>query len=537
MDFQELTIGLQKAEADRTIVDSNLNDIYKYTNNRKYFTNRRDEHREKDKDIFDSTMEMSNIILAAGLSGYMTNASQRWFELRPRDEGLLNQPDVAKFFVNASNILYSVLATSNFYQQIHESYLDVGAAGYSGLIVEEDPTDAVRFSARHPLELYFLEDDKERVNYVYRKVYFTAWQAAEKWGANCCEAVSRSIEQKEFNKKILFIHHIRPRHIRDVAKKDGANKPFASYWASFEDKKIIEVGGYDEMPIMIHRFYKNSEDPYGYGPAWVSLPEAKMLNKAVELWVSRAELDLKPPLITEHDGMIGTINLRGGAINYQRRPLTQGKAIEPLIIGTQYEMGMTFINQTREIISKNFFVDMFLTLLNKPNMTATEVMERSQEKMLILGPFIGRLQNELLNPIIIRTFNILHRKHLLGEIPEVLDGREFDVVYVSPLAKAQRAAQARDTSTFLSIIGQMAQFTPDVLDNINTDEVVKKFVKMLSVDPDVLYDSDVVEAIREAKQQAAQQQQMMAGLQQAGGIAKDFSVAGKNERKMNEQVL
>jgi hypothetical protein len=531
MDYEQIQKGFQKAQSDRTTWDDALEDIYYYVNHRKSgILTKRTAGQKKEIDVYDSTVEMSNIVLAAGLSGYMTNASQRWFELRPRDERLLSDGEAASFFVNSSDILYSALATSNFYQQIHETYMDLGCAGYAGLMVEEDSVDGVRFYARHPRELYILEDDKERVNHVYRKVYLTAWQAQEKFGDRIPKSIKKAIEDKNYNQSFEFIHYICPRYVRDVKAKDTMNKPFASYWASCEDKEIIESGGYDEFPIMVPRFYKNSDEQYGYSPSWVSLPEIKMLNESVKLWIKRVEREVYPPLITEHDGMVGTIDLRGAAINYQRRPLSQGKAIDSIVMGGQYNLGMDFINQTRDIINRNFFVDLFMAVLNKPNMTATEVTERAQEKMLLLGPVLGRLQSELLNPIIVRTFNILLRRGMLPQVPPSLRNQDFDVVYVSPLAKAQRALQARDTQMLLGIIGQMAQFQPDVLDNINSDVVVKKFTKMYSVDPDVLNSEEAVDAVRTARADAMQKQNQMASLQQAGVMAKDFAKADKDSK-------
>jgi hypothetical protein len=186
---------------------------------------------------------------------------------------------------------------------------------------------------------------------------------------------------------------------------------------------------------------------------------------------------------------------------------------------------MDYMERQAQKIRQAFFVDLFLMLSQSPNMTATEVIERSQEKMLLLGPVLGRLQSELLNPIIYRTFNIMLRRGLLPPVPQALQGQDFDVVYVSPLAKAQRAVQAKDMQTFLAIMGQMAQFKPEVLDKLNADVIVDKFGKILSIDPDIIHDDDEVEAKRAAQAQMMQQQAQMASMAQGAMIAKDVGDA------------
>jgi len=148
-------------------------------------------------------------------------------------------------------------------------------------------------------------------------------------------------------------------------------------------------------------------------------------------------------------------------------------------------------------------------------MTATEVIERTQEKMLMLGPVLGRLQSELLSPLLKRTFNILLRRGKLPKVPEKLTDAEYDIVYVSPLAKAQRAVQAKDTNTFMAVVGQMATMKQDVLDNINSDKMVDKLSKIYSIDPDMINDPDTVQAIREDRARAMQMEQRMQMMERA----------------------
>lgn len=521
----KILVGFDKARSDKAPVENAWEDYMHMVVPRKRGIQSTLAPGEKaPEDVFDDTAIQSNLILAAGLSGYMTNAAQRWFELRPRDESLMTQPEVAQFFSVSQEKMYSVLGNSNFYQQIHEAYIDLGGVGNACMYEDDDFKDVVRFYTRHPREVYIVEDDREEVTLVYRSFPMTAWQAYLFFGEKeCGQAVLKAVEEDhDYNKQFQFIHHVRIRNKRDPRKIDGKNKPFASYWVSVADKKTIREGGYEEFPYFCPRFYKNSGEVYGYGPSYACYPSIKRLNNATEMYEDAAKQDTYPPWLAEHDGMMGTLDLRKDAINYQKQPLSNGQAIQSLKHDRNVQIGIDYMERQALKVRAAFFVDLFLMMTNGGNMTATEVIQRSQEKMLILGPVLGRLQNELLNPVIYRTFNIMLRRGILPPVPQALQGKEWDVVYVSPLAKAQRAVQANDMQTFLMVMQQMSAYAPQVIDKLNVDKITDKFSKVYSVDPDIINDDDAVKTIRNNRTAQQEQQNklqmMMAGAKIAGDI-------------------
>ena len=518
MEAQEIIKGLDKARADRITWDSTWEDLAYYIIPRKRGIQNKYEPGEKMQfDVYDDTAIQSNLILAAGLSGYMTNASQRWFELRARDEALMEDNEVRTFFSKCDDIIYSELAGSNFYQQIHETYIDLGSIGTATLYEEEDPTENIRFYSRPPKEIYAIENDRERIDMVYRVFEMSAYKAYKKFGADKCgEVIRKAVEEtKDFGKPYDFIHYVGPRHKRNPKMLDSGNKPFFSYWVSVTDKKIVKEGGYDEFPFFVTRFYKNSNEPYGYSSGFVVFPDILMLNKMMKVYIEGAEISIYPPWLLESDSIMGTLDLRAAALNYQRQPLSQGQAAQSLAPKVNGQIALDFIQRTEGNIKAAYFTDLFLMLTQNNNMTATEVIERTQEKMLMLGPVLGRLQSELLSPLLKRTFNILLRRGKLPKVPEKLTDAEYDIVYVSPLAKAQRAVQAKDTNTFMAVVGQMATMKQDVLDNINSDKMVDKLSKIYSIDPDMINDPDTVQAIREDRARAMQMEQRMQMMERA----------------------
>lgn len=541
MNAKNILKGFDKAKSDRVVWENTWEDLAYYVIPRKRGIQTRYEPGERMQfDVYDDTAIQSNLILAAGLSGYMTNAAQRWFQLRTRDERLMEEDGVRAFFDDCEETMFSVLGASNFYQQIHETYLDLGSIGTASLYEEEDPQEDVRFYSRPPKEVYCIENEREQIDMVYRYFEMTAYKAYNFFGKDKCGStiVKAVEEQKDYGKIFKFIHHVGPRHKRDVGKRDSVNKPFFSYWVSEADCKIVKEGGYEEFPFFSTRFYKNSNEVYGYAPSFVCLPDILMLNQMMKVYIEGAEIAIYPPWLMESDSIIGTLDLRAAAVNYQRQPLSQGRAVEPMNSGMKGNVAIDFINRTEGNIKAAYFTDLFLMLTQNHNMTATEVIERTQEKMLMLGPVLGRLQSELLNPIIRRTFNILLRRGKFPQVPEALLDAEYDVIYVSPLAKAQRAVQAKDMQTFLSVVGGMAQFSPEVLDNINADKFVDKLSKIYSVDPDVLHEKSDIKTVREQRAQAQKVQSQMAMMSQMGELGKTASesnVNNENARQANTQ--
>ena len=117
-----------------------------------------------------------------------------------------------------------------------------------------------------------------------------------------------------------------------------------------------------------------------------------------------------------------------------------------------------------------------------PQMTATEVVQRTEEKMRLLGPVLGRLQAELLQPLINRVYNILARRRAFAPAPEFMANGSIDIEYVSPLAKAQRQGDIQSAMRLLEMMQPMVQLDPSILDNVDADGFVKHR-SVLSVPP------------------------------------------------------
>ena len=529
-DIQKICSRVDKLKSDRSTWESYWQDVADYVVPRKAYITRAHSSGDKLKmeTVYDATAVYSNQVLAAGLHGYLTNPSAKWFSIQMRDAALNESGEVRRWLKDVEDKIYDVLNGSNFSQQIHETYLDLGSIGTAALYEEEDEVDVVRFYARPIVEMIMVEDSRGRVIEVYRKFQLTAQQASDRWGDKAGAQVAKLIEQKKYDQKIDFLHAVFPRHKRDVSKDDALNMPYASYYIEVSKKEKISEGGYHEFPFMCPRWSQMAGEVYGYSPAMVVYADIKMLNAMEKTIIKGAQKIVDPPLIMPHDGYLMPFRTTPGGLNYRMPGTSADDKVEPLVTRANIPVGLEMANQRRESVKRGFHVDLFLTLADKKNMTATEVVQRVEEKMLILGPALGRLMSELLDPIIGRTFNILARKGVLPEIPPAIKDKEYAVDYISPLAKAQRASEINSMNGLMMMLEGLGSFNPEIVDKINFDEATDLAVDLFGVTPKILNDDDVVQAKRDQRAKQQEMQAQLAMAEQASKAAKNAGIEGKD---------
>ena len=150
------------------------------------------------------------------------------------------------------------------------------------------------------------------------------------------------------------------------------------------------------------------------------------------------------------------------------------------------------------------------------NMTATQVNAINNEQMMMIGPVYERLDHELLDPFIGRTFGIMDRMGLIPPVPEELAGQELEIEYISMLAQAQQMVGLGGIDRLTTYAGEIAQLNPDVLDKFDADEAVDQYARMLGVPAAIVRSDETVAEMRHRRaEQQAQMQQMAAAAQMA----------------------
>tara|TARA_R110002020_G_scaffold5666_3_gene23311 strand:- start:2670 stop:3362 length:693 start_codon:yes stop_codon:yes gene_type:complete len=219
------------------------------------------------------------------------------------------------------------------------------------------------------------------------------------------------------------------------------------------------------------------------------------------------------------DGFMLPIRTVPGGLNFYRSGSRD--RIEPLNIGANNPITLNMIQDRQLAVQKTFYVDQLLTSQGG-NMTATEVLQRNEEKMRLLGPVLGRLQSELLQPLIERVYKILERQGIFRPAPEILAQQDVEIEYVSPLAKAQKSGDLNTVMRGVEIFGAMSQFAP-VLDYLDTDGLAKYVQKVLGLPAAVMKSDAQVQQLRNERQQQqqaqAEQEQLVQQAEAAGAAA------------------
>ena len=478
--------------------------------------------------IFDSSPLQSVELLSASLHGMLTNPSTPWFSLKFKNEDMEGEDEAKLWLESATEVMYSAFNQSNFQQEIFELYHDLITFGTAAMFIEEDDEDNLKFSTRHINEIYISENEKGRIDTVFRKFRISARAAIRKFG-NVSNNIA-VIAKKDPYEEVEILHAVYPRDDYNPKKQDTENMQFESIYLDADSGEELSVSGFREFPFVVPRYLKASHEIYGRSPAMTALPDVKMLNEMSKTTIKSAQKQVDPPLLVPDDGFILPVRTVPGGLNFYRSGTRD--RIEPLNIGANTPLGLNMEEQRRDSIRNAFYVNQ-LMMQSGPQMTATEVIQRNEEKMRLLGPVLGRLQSELLKPLIDRAFSLLIRKDLFGPIPEFLSGQDIEIEYVSPLAKAQKSAELQSIMRGIEIMGQLSNVAP-VFDHLNMDKLVKHLMDIVGVPQKVLKSSSELQDEREqAQQQQAQQQQMnqMQQVAESAGAAAPMAKALPEETK------
>jgi hypothetical protein len=494
--------------------------------------------------LFDSTAPHACELLAASMQGALTSAAFRWFSYAIRNVDLKDHQDAAVLIEECSNDSFEAINESNFASESHELYLDAPCFGTGGIIVEERepsrivPAGSLRFIALPPGSFCIDENKDGLVDTVYREFMLSARAAADFFGKDALGKQVQSALAQNSNERFPFIQAIYPRS--DFALNLGRRlpapkKPYGSVWIDVQGRVTLRTSGYDEQPAMIPRWTKTTGEIYGRGPGFVALPDIKTLNKAVELKLKAWAKIVDPPLMVRSEAVVGQVQLRSAGLTYVRdmdsiKPLTE--------LGGDLKTADMEEEKIRKAIQRMFFSDQ-LQLQDGPQMTAYEVQVRYELMQRVLGPTLGRLQVEYLNPLINRIFWIRFRASAKNSPYRQLDawckknGVALDVEYEGPLAKAQRLAESTAMQRFWQIVLPLTEAKPEILDNVDFDYMIREHADSVGTPAKMLRSPEGVQQVRDARQQAqaqqAKEQTTLNMTKSAGQVAPLVAALGKSK--------
>jgi len=485
-----------------------------------------------DQRVFDTTAVQANLMLASALHSGLINPGSTWFSLATEQPLEFNSYGVRRWLEDAQRIMMKTFNSdsSNFYQQAHELLLDLVAYGTACMYVDEQPGEDVRFSTRHLSEIHINENNKGVVDKVIREFEFTARQAAQEWGEENLPDALRVSLTTEPNKAFKFLHIVMPRKDAErmgAAATEGVpnNRDFIGIYVCKEEKCVMNVAGFYENPYIVVRWEKLVGEAYGRSPAWNALSDIRMINVMSEVMIRAAQKQVDPPLLVADDGVIMPLHTRPGGTNVGGVSMDGRPLIQPLQTGGNLNIGIEMMDQRRDAIRQAYFVDRFIPKEGTP-VSATEFAQNEENGMRLSGPQPARVQTEFLSKIIDRLFAILMRAGGFPEVPEELEGQDLKIEYTNPLSKNQRARELLALNRALQSVGPLIEIDPDLTDVVDGESMFRDALEISGVRIKNIRSEEEYAEIRDAKAEAAEQQQQMAQAQELAGTAGDLKKAG-----------
>jgi hypothetical protein len=498
----------------------------------------------RDRRIIDNTPLLAARVMASGMMAGISSPARPWFRLRLSSDAANQDAGVRFWLDEVQRRVLHVFARSNLYNCLHTLYGELGTFGTAALWIDEDEEDVVRGYTLTVGEYWLASSRRLRVDTLYRSLWWTVRQIVDTFGRDAVSDGIRSLyDSGQLDQEYEIVHAIEPnpnaappemRVPRDTATPwaghVSARMRFRSVW--FErgqqgERSLLRVSGYDEFPAMAPRWEVAGSDTYGWGPGWTALGDAQQLQTQHRRKLEAIDKQVKPPMVGPPSLKNEPASLLPGGITYVADP--SGQTFRPAI-DVRIDLGALGqdIAEVQQRVKQAFYADLFLMMAesDRREITAREIDERHEEKMLMLGPVLERLHDELLDPLVTRVFNIMSRQGLFDDIPlpPSLKIPHLQVEFISMLAQAQKAVATGAIERFWQFGGQIAALKPEAADRLDPDGTMEAYADMTGIPSGVMVDRKQAMALRE---QRAKQQAQQAAMQQGLALVKGAKTASE----------
>ena len=480
--------------------------------------------------ILDPTATFAVRICAGGLMSGLASPSRPWFKIIPAMRGVTIDDEARQWLDSIEDIVYTVLARSNFYNAFAQECEDIVVFGTAINIIYEDEKDLIRCYTPCVGEYYLASGATMRVDGLYRAFVMTIAQMVDFFGLENCPADIQKLWNEKggaITTERLIAHSIEPNFA--VGQKTPAGKIKGDftwrevYWVYGAGSPYpLTMRGFMDTPFTAARWSTQSNDAYGRSPGMDIMPDVRQLQTET---FNKAKVLLKiadPPLIGSAELNNQPTSKLPGHLTLLNGDVSAGKGIRS-IYEQPWDMA-AITNDIAEIqnrIKVGLFNDLFMAILQGPDNIKTkyEVQVRAQERMSVLGPVIENLLSESLQPKLKRIFGILKRKGMIPPTPKSMQNVPLDVNFISILALAQKSANTGGVEAFMKMVGEIGQIHPDALDIPNFTEVLEEYNELLGNKQKFLNDAEHIAAIRQARAKAQEKQQQAAMTEQAANVA------------------
>lgn len=516
----------------------------------RYLTNDTNKGHKYNQKILDGSGTISLRTLAHGMMTGITSPARPWFKLTISNKAMAERATVKNWLHRVTQLMSTIFSKSNLYQVLPQLYEELVLFGTGAMGVFPDFEDVIRVIPYTAGSYSIGCDGNQRVRRFTRKERYTVEQLVSKYGFwNCSKAVQENFLNGNYSATADILQVIMPNYHRDATKDNNRNRPFLI--ATMEEKTCgengddtyLELSGFKSFPIMAPRWHVTGNDDFGRGPGMDALPDIKSLQVTTKRKMQTTDKNVQPPLLA-HPRLKNTlISHIPGSVTFADMENNNATVRPTYQVQQNIAELIADIQDTRRRIQQAFYADLFLMLAaDDKTMTAREVAGRQEEKLLMLGPVMERINTELLNPLIDRTFEIMQDAGLFApgtplEPPAELQGSELKVEFTSMLAQAQQIVETSRIERFMGFAGNLAGVNPGVLDKVNMDEAIDEYAELVMLPPRIVRSDEEVAAIRAAREEQAANAQAAAALPQMAQTASLLSKADTSGSNLLGRIL
>ena len=460
--------------------------------------------------------------LASGLTTTMLPIGQAFFAMEDASDDEANAKKHDEYLAKAAEVVHREMFSCNFSLNINEVVGEQSNLGTGCIFAEFDRNLRKLNYRNYDVGSYQIQENvRGRVDAIILSFEYTARQAIQEYGEDKVsdDIKKAAAEVKTESDAFPFVWIVRPNEVNPIG--NGRFK-WESLHVDEKAKTIVREGGYDTFPFAVGRWSKSGRDKYGYGQGMVALGFLRMLQAQRKTHIKMAHRQAEPPLEAVADDIEGIPDVRPNAVNWVVRRNSFG-SIDQNALGNFVITDQT-LKDDRETIHEIFYRDVFVMFgdLKGDRRTTIEIRARAQEGLRRLSQPVARLQEELLNPIIERTINLLIQWGRIPPPPPTL--LEYNIVYLGQLALALRDQQATGAMQYVSVLGEMMPFYPDAMDVVDFDAMLPDLARSMGVKEAHIATPDEIAAKRQAR---AQQQQAAMAMQAAQAAGKAYGPMSK----------
>lgn len=484
----------------------------------------------KSRKLYDSTAVWAVDRLASGIEALVVPQSEYWHGYALSDFTKEDETDEEKLFLERlRNLTFKLRydVDSGWITAIQTAIRRVVAFGNAFMFLEEgyDRRAFFRYMYLPLRECFIAENRYHQVDTFMRAYELTARQAVQKFGNRVSPTIQRAANNpSNKTEKFCFLHCIGPRADYGLPSAGVKNAPYYSIHIEYSSRKIVGESGFYEFPIIDFRWMPEPGRVYGEGPVMRCLSDIQSLQVQAKNELLASEQAVKPPLLVSDVGVVSRPNTAPNAITYGGLNAQGQRRVDTLFNGQRLDFATMVLEAKRNQVKESMYINLFALLVQNPQMSATEAMIRANEKGELLGPAGSRLQQSLSN-MNERELGMMQRRGIFETEqftpPDSMTDADVGAAFTSPLDRARKGREVEGTINLLNVLAPIAQVDPEIVDNLDGDQMVRGLSDRMGVPVSFVADQ---ERVAMKRQQRAQQQQA----QQNAEIASQLADASKS---------